>query len=181
MKPGYFWLLIPLAAWSGYQTARPTTGPENKAGTSLSSSPRAAEIRAWSARFEKATTADLEKELLALLANQDSPDWTDPLKLLCARWAEIDPAGALAFFEANKVPTIARHHLLKEWALLDSDAAWAWSNSIRASGQRLEARASALKAWAVQDPDAAQAAYRQISSGLSTAEASKLSACFTGS
>ncbi|MCW1915245.1 hypothetical protein OJ996_16785 [Luteolibacter sp. GHJ8] len=125
MKPGYFWLLIPLAAWSGYQTARPTTGPENKAGTSLSSSPRAAEIRAWSARFEKATTADLEKELLALLANQDSPDWTDPLKLLCARWAELDPAGALAFFEANKVPTIARHHLLKEWALLDSDAAWA--------------------------------------------------------
>lgn len=125
MKPGYLWLLIPLAAWSGYQTARPSAGAESKVGTILPSSPRATEIRGWSARFEKATTADLEKELLALLADQESPDWTDPLKLLCARWAELDPAGALAFFEANKVPTIARLRLLTEWALLDSDAAWA--------------------------------------------------------
>ena len=125
MKPGYFWLLIPLAAWCGYQTAPRTAGAAGNAAAPQASASQAPEILAWSARFEKATTADLERELLKLLADQDSPDWTDPLKLLCARWAELDPAGALAFFEANKVPTIARFHLLSEWALLDSDAAWA--------------------------------------------------------
>ncbi len=124
MKPGYFWLLIPLAAWCGYQTAPRTAGTAAKAATTEAAAPRDPAILAWSARFEKATPADLEKELLKLLADQESPDWTDPLKLLCARWAELDPAGALAFFEANKVPTIARFHLLTEWALLDSDAAW---------------------------------------------------------
>jgi hypothetical protein len=125
MKPGYLWLLLPLAAWCGYQTAPHTAGTAAGADTARATAPRDPAILAWSARFEKATTADLERELLELLADQGSPDWTDPLKLLCARWAELDPASALAFFEANKVPTVARFHLLTEWALLDSDAAWA--------------------------------------------------------
>ena len=117
MKPGYLWLLLPLAAWCGYQTA-----PRDPADRPAPAPPA---VPTWTSRLEKATATDLEAQLTELLATPNSQEWFDRLRLICARWAELDPAGALAYFAANKVPTVARIHLLAEWALLDSDAAWA--------------------------------------------------------
>jgi hypothetical protein len=126
MKPGYLWLLLPLATWCGYKTAAPSQGAGDKApGPSQAATVLDPALLSWSTGLEKAGPGELEKQLGDLLADPTSPGWIDRLKLLCARWAEIDPAGALAFFAANKVPSVARHLLLIEWALLDSDAAWA--------------------------------------------------------
>ena len=122
VKPGYLWLLLPLAAWSGYKTA-----PPRAAGSVPEAAAEAPDrqVLAMAAELAKAQPVDLEKQLRDLLAQPDSPGWMNRLKLICARWAETDPAGALAWCEANKAPTVVRLRILTEWALLDSDAAWA--------------------------------------------------------
>ncbi|WP_367871533.1 hypothetical protein [Luteolibacter sp. Populi] len=124
MKPGYLWLLLPLAAWSGYKTAPPKVAQAVSAKKEPAAAPDPA-VATWASQLEKANVADLEKQFLELLAHPDSPDGPDRMNLLCARWAELDPAGALAFFKANKDPGSARQRLLAQWALLDSEAAWA--------------------------------------------------------
>ncbi|WP_367871530.1 hypothetical protein [Luteolibacter sp. Populi] len=122
MKPAYLWLLLPLAAWSGYKTAPPRAAGSVPAAAAEAPDPQ---VLAMAAELAKAQPADLEKQLRELLAQAESPGWMNRLKLICARWAETDPAGALAWCEANKTPTVVRLRILTEWALLDSDAAWA--------------------------------------------------------
>ena len=78
----------------------------------------------WGAELAEAKAPDLAKRLQALLAEPESPGRIKRLKLICARWAELDPAGALAWCEENKAPDFVRLRLLTEWALLDSEAAW---------------------------------------------------------
>lgn len=49
------------------------------------------------------------------------------LRLICARWAETDPAAGLAWIREHpsKLSAFLRSRLLTEWAMLDSEAAWA--------------------------------------------------------
>ncbi|WP_265594788.1 hypothetical protein [Haloferula sp. BvORR071] len=126
LPPRFLWLLLPLSCWCGYMTApRPALkGNGSQAGDAVA--PTAdPQVLAWSAELAKATAPSLEKELLALLAQPDSPERAKRIKLICARWAELDPTGALAWCEANKEGTeFIRLRLLTEWALLDSEAAW---------------------------------------------------------
>ncbi len=80
----------------------------------------------WADKFSRAATsaelAALAEEVLAL---DDTPEKQMVLQLLCARWAEVDPSGGLAFLTEH----LDQHSggcdlLLAEWALLDLEAAW---------------------------------------------------------
>lgn len=76
--------------------------------------------------MEKAGTAELRERLLAALKQPPGMERTHALELICARWAEIDPANGLDFVASlgGNTDPAPRVMLLKEWAIEDLDAAW---------------------------------------------------------
>ena len=83
---------------------------------------------AWAARLAAASAGS---ELAALvdeaLAEKDGAERSWRLRLLCARWAEIDPAGGVVFFlekDAENAPPCI--WILAEWAVRDVEAALAF-------------------------------------------------------
>lgn len=122
MRHHFLWLLVPAAAWLGY---RPTAAKENSADVALEKS-RAGEIAAG---LEHATAAELEAELAKLRG----PTPTDPeeqlerntrTRLLCVRWAEVDPEGAWARLESEEDYAL-RVQVMAEWALRNPSSAFA--------------------------------------------------------
>ena len=159
MKPRFLWLLFPVAAWLGY-----TSGPGHAAAKAAGAPEHAAEptdprIRALASSLEKAASAELAARLDALLAQPDSAEKDLELRLICARWAESDPAGALARFKAKEVPDTIRSRLLVEWALLDRDAAWA---ALAPGKEGDNDRFSITYGLLNEDPDAFMWWFRQV-------------------
>ncbi len=160
LPPRYLWLLLPLSCWCGYMTApgtalAATTGQAAGGAGSTATS----RVLAWGAELSKATAADLEKELRAVLAEPDSADKTRHLKLICARWAELDPRGALAWCEANQADPAVRLRILTEWALLDSEAAW---QAIAAGKEGDNERSEVIHALLNEDPETFMGWFRQM-------------------
>lgn len=92
----------------------------------------ASAVAKWAARLAATDAAGLPAMAEEALAVADQPKSQKWMRLLAARWAEVDPAGGVAFFadqqkgkpshEANPWPQI---WILTEWALRDVEAAWA--------------------------------------------------------
>lgn len=166
MQPRYLWLLLPLAAWSGYMTAPKKNAADQGGAGKTAAEARDPQVIAMAAGLAQATAADLAEEMRNLLTQPDSPQWTKRLKLICARWVEVDPAGALAWCEKNQAPTVVRLRLLTEWALLhtewahpDSDAAWA---SIPAGKEGDDERVSVTSLLLTEDPDIFMKWFRRV-------------------
>ena len=123
MTHRFLWLLVPVAAGLGYWSSPPASTDASKEGTP----PRETETRitARVRQLEHAGSPELAELLTQYLAMPPGQERDLSLRLLCARWAEVDPAGALDAFTTAKAPPDLRYRLLTEWALLDSDAAWA--------------------------------------------------------
>lgn len=122
MRYRFLWLLLPIAAWTGYQSASPAAAPvpsEKEVAPAQDG-----KILAAAAKLEKATPTELANKLDQILALSDPDEREMQLRLLFARWAEVDPAGGLAELGAKNADPALRCRLLAEWALLDSDAAW---------------------------------------------------------
>ena len=124
MKHRFLWLLVPVAAWAGYTSAPPVAIPEPARRSETGNAGQDPSVLSLASSLENAGPEDLGNQLEELLADNSLPDWEIRMKLLCARWAEVDPARALTVFEESKVPWVLRGQLLVEWALLDSEAAW---------------------------------------------------------
>ncbi len=140
------WLSIPLAGAGGYFARLNTLPPSSSAAPASHRPPALSTVRTaaaqqasalipgWTTRLEKATVADLPGLYAEILALPTYTEREQTLRLLCARWAELDPAGGLAFLtsaDKKDVGDTPRSCLLKEWALLDVDAAFA---SVQALG-----------------------------------------------
>lgn len=124
MKRWIPWLLVPLAAWAGFLRDRPVAADQNPRGTRIAAESTSA---AAAAEFGSMTVRDLETRLEEELGKPLDQGKLSRLRLICARWAELDPAGGLAWIESRKpdMANLLRGWLLAEWALLDSGAAWA--------------------------------------------------------
>jgi len=151
MKHRFLWLLLPLSAWCGYRSAAGAAASGEDADL------KEARIRLESSRtaqaakaFEGATAQTLALRLQEILALPPGDEREMLTALLCARWAELDPAGALAYFAENKIPTYLRIRILTEWALLDSDAAWA---ALPAGTEGDQERAEVTAALLTEDRD----------------------------
>ena len=124
MKRWIPWLLVPLAAWAGFLRDRPAAASQGPRGTRIAAeSPSSAAVT----EFGNMTVRDLETRLAEELGKPLDQGKLSRLRLICARWAELDPAGGLAWIGSRKpdMANLLRDWLLTEWALLDSSAAWA--------------------------------------------------------
>ena len=124
MKRSLPWLLIPLAAWAGFLRDRPAAVGWDPRGTRIAAeSPSSAGVP----EFGNMTVRDLETRLEEEKGKPLDQGKRSRLRLICARWAELDPAGGLAWIGSQKpdMANLLRGWLLTEWALLDSSAAWA--------------------------------------------------------
>ncbi len=124
MKRWIPWLLVPLAAWAGFLRDRPVAADQNPRGTRIAAESTSSAV---AAEFGSMTVRDLEARLAEELGKPLDQGKLSRLRLICARWAELDPAGGLAWIESRKpdMANLLRGWLLAEWALLDSSAAWA--------------------------------------------------------
>ncbi len=107
------WLAVPLAAvaglYGGHQwrgraavsvlnldpAPAPASGGGPMKGVEMPVSPPPGSVKAWADRLRKCQAADLPgvyAEIMALKP-EDSEQKRRALRLLCARWAEVDPAG----------------------------------------------------------------------------------------
>jgi hypothetical protein len=127
LPPRFLWLLLPLSCWCGYMTA-PRGGAAAGAGE-VKEEARDEQVMGWAAELAQVKTgAELGKELEELLKQPEVG--TDPAermkrrKLICARWVELDPAGALGWCESHEGAQGLRPRVLAEWAMVDSEAAW---------------------------------------------------------
>jgi len=89
-------------------------------------------LGAWAARLAAAAGADLAALADEAMALAVTDDRQRQLRLLAARWAEVDPVEGVAYFEAREAGASAaernpwpRIWILTEWALRDVEAAWA--------------------------------------------------------
>lgn len=125
------WLTVPLAIWWGAKA--PAPGTSGSRGTEaaalpvrpLPTSEAFIEIERG---LETADSAGLAARLQASLKLPAGMERDHAWELICARWAEIDPKGGLAFLAKAKElydPSL-RVMLLKEWALTDLDASWTY-------------------------------------------------------
>jgi hypothetical protein len=127
MKKFLPWLLVPLAAWLGQRDAAVSPAPGVVAALAKMPDPTPAWI---DASLSSIASADLETLLGRLLPLQEPPfthEKSGEFRLICARLAELDPVAALEWI-GQHLPDEgwnARMTVLTEWALLDSDAAWA--------------------------------------------------------
>ncbi len=128
------WLSVPLAGAAGYAGARAGApsghpdGPSSKTGavSAGKSSAAAGPVTKWATRLESSTAADLPAIFAEINAIKDPSARNTGLTLLCARWAEVDAPGGVAFFTGVKKDTgdsWGRIRLLTEWALRDVDGA----------------------------------------------------------
>lgn len=122
MRHHFLWLLVPAAAWLGYRSSAAKTDP---AGSATETS-RAREIAAG---LEHASTTELAAEAAKLRGPApDSPDGqlerNTRSRLLCIRWAELDPEGAWARLQGEEDHAL-RAQLTAEWALRNPSAAFA--------------------------------------------------------
>lgn len=166
LPPRFLWLLLPLSCWCGYMTA-PRTAPKGQANAGQAGETADVpdpQVLAWGAELADAKASDLAKKLQALLAQPDSPEKAKRIRLICARWAELDPNGALAWCEANKgqgeyeIGSI-RLRVLTEWALLDSDAAW---KAIPEGKEGENDRIAVTHALLTEDPQIFMEWFRQV-------------------
>lgn len=122
-----------LGWWQGAPDAKTEgTPPPATAGSSATTrataaAPASGAWQDWADTFARAaTSAELAALAEEILAWDYSPEKPIVLRLLCARWAEVDPPGGLAFFaERGDDGENGRRWLLAEWALLDMEAVWA--------------------------------------------------------
>lgn len=128
MKKFLPWLLVPFAAWLGHRDFAVSPTPATAATPTRPTTP----VPAWiDASVSSVASADLDTLLRRLLPLQEppvTPEKAGELRLICARLAELDPVAALELVGKN-LPDggwFARMTVLIEWALLDSDAAWAF-------------------------------------------------------
>jgi hypothetical protein len=128
MKKFRPWLLVPLAAWLGQRESADSPSPSAAAAPARPPAP----VPEWiDASVSSIAAADLDTLLRRLLPLQEppfTPEKSGELRLICARLAELDPAATIKWIGKN-LPDggwFARMTVLTEWALLDSDAAWAF-------------------------------------------------------
>lgn len=126
------------------------------AGTALnedvarSRTPEFAEIGRWVARLEKCGVGELPGVFAEVMALPDGDEKSRALRLLCARWAEVDAAGGFEQLMAlkpvqdaaegspdmNAAERQARRFLLTEWARRDPAAAFAASGRLEGEERR---------------------------------------------
>lgn len=127
MKKFLPWLLVPLAAWLGHRESAVSPAPATVAAPAMTPAP----VPGWiDASVSSIASADLESLFQRLDEPQVPPfthEMTGEFRLICARLAELDPVAALEWIGKNLSDDgwNARMTVLTEWALLDSDAAWA--------------------------------------------------------
>lgn len=127
MKKFLPWLLVPLAAWLGHRESAVSPAPAASSAPAKTPAP----VPEWiDASVSSIASADLET-LLRRLAEPQEPPFTHEkageFRLICARLAELDPVAALEWIGKN-LPEggwFARMTVLTEWALINSEAAWA--------------------------------------------------------
>ncbi|RYD26282.1 MAG: hypothetical protein EOP86_26160, partial [Verrucomicrobiaceae bacterium] len=128
------------------------SGAGSKPGSSVEEHARAAapalkyastgHVKKWADRLRNCTVEELPglfAEIRALWGGPDAPgggadsdirtlaihrEHATALRLLCARWAELDAPGGLAFFMKREDGVNGRSWLLTEWALRDPQAAY---------------------------------------------------------
>ena len=127
MKKFLPWLLVPLAAWLGHRESAHSPSPSAAAAPARTPAPVSEWIDASVASIATAELATLLRRLAEPQVLPYSHKTTGEFRLICARLAELDPAAALEWIGKN-LPDggwFARMTVLTEWALLDSNAAWA--------------------------------------------------------
>lgn len=130
------WLAVPLAAVGGYFGGR-LNSPETRQATTpgtkvLEASPAIrpmpnSAVTDWTARLGRCGAAELPVFFAEISALHDPSAKATALRLLCARWAEVDAPGGVAFFTRVNEDTKeswGRVCLLAEWALRDPSAAY---------------------------------------------------------
>ena len=123
MTQRFLWLLVPVSAGLGYWS-NPHSAAASPSPTPEISPPKETQITKRVSQLEHAGAVELPVLLDQYLALPPGLERDIALRLLCARWAEVDPAGALGTFAAVKAPHFLRLRLLTEWALLNSETAW---------------------------------------------------------
>lgn len=157
------WLTVPLAAWLGYRAAPLPGAPPRLAAEAAPAPPPLPlppAVAAIDAGLENAKPAELGRRYLQAAAIPDPVQRDHAIQFVCARWAETDPAAGLAFLAT--LPgnaTQARRALLTEWALIDSDAAWGYLDSLGAGGN--DDKTSVTSLLLHEDPDAFFQWYRR--------------------
>ncbi len=122
MKRFLPWLLVPAAAWLGHRSALQPDLP-----AAVLPQPEVSLIARQASVLAEADSAALRQHADDLFTEPENREKQHRLRLVCARWAELDPAAGLAWaaerdeHEARQL----RHWIFLEWALLDSSAAWA--------------------------------------------------------
>ncbi|MFD0892633.1 hypothetical protein KBB96_14510 [Luteolibacter ambystomatis] len=125
------WLTVPLAIWWGARV--PAPGISGSRGSEAPPAPvrplpTSEAFAAIERGLETADAVGLAARLQASLKLPPGMERDHAWELICARWAEVDPRGGLAFLSKAKEPydPTLRVLLLKEWALADLDAAWTY-------------------------------------------------------
>lgn len=84
-------------------------------------------VMGFSGKLASLAASDLAALCAEELAKPNGFERDSRLLMICARWAETDPAAGLEWIRKNpsELSPFLRSRLLTEWAMLNSDAAWA--------------------------------------------------------
>ncbi len=115
----------------------------------------------FAGKLASLTSSELSTLCAAELARPCSFERDSSLLLICARWAETDPAAALEWIRKNPCDLSAflRGRVLTEWAMLDSDAAWA---AIPAGPEGDNDRIAVTSALLYEDRDLFMSWFRRV-------------------
>ncbi len=117
------WFAVPLGAAGGYYGGkwqspeiRQETNPKIPVPSVATHPDTKSVVTGWTAQLEKCSAADLPAFFSEMGKLPDSAAKTTALRLLCARWAEVDAAGGVAFFTTVKEEVASSPAaLLKIW------------------------------------------------------------------
>jgi hypothetical protein len=120
------WLMVPLAAWLGYAWPVGKSGgvenpPPAPAGATTK---RSARIDVWGGELARVDVEELRNLTRRVAGLPPSRERDLRMRLICARWAELDPQAGWSEFQSPDMAPKYRQWFLFEWALLDSDSAW---------------------------------------------------------
>lgn len=135
----FAWLTVPLAAAAGYYGGSAGSGHtgaalSGKAGPAAGSGPSAQRPAAgssvpggWLPRLEQCTVAELPGLYAEINALPDGEDKQTVLRLLYARWADLDAPGGVTFFFAE-----SENGTKTSWGLIRVLTEWAVKDPVRA-------------------------------------------------
>lgn len=118
---------------------------------------RAGEVwQVWAEKLLRAgTSEELTKVAGEVAAMEEYGERALVLRLLCARWAEVDPEGGLAWWRQEKPKGLEQMEvlLLTEWALRDVEQAWAAVSTEADEEKRTSTASGVGEALLRENPD----------------------------